>query len=58
MSQTELQRFAMRWYGIEELKLILKNIGFTDITCSADYVYKKQLSNAGQVITFEAVRKQ
>ncbi len=45
MSQTELQRFAMRWYGIEELKLLLKNIGFIDITCSADYVYKKQRSN-------------
>lgn len=56
--QTELQRFALRWYGIEEFKLILESIGFSDITCSADYDYKKQPSNASQIITFEAVRKQ
>ena len=56
--QTELQRFAMRWYGIEEFKLLLESIGFTDITCSADYVYEKQPSNAEQIITFEAVRKE
>lgn len=56
--QTELQRFALRWYGIEEFKLILENIGFSDITCSADYIYEKQPSNASQIITFEAVRKQ
>ncbi|MGE7768764.1 class I SAM-dependent methyltransferase [Peribacillus sp. NPDC096540] len=55
--ETELQRFAMRWYGIEEFKLILESIGFSDITCSADYSYKKQPSNARQIITFEAVRK-
>ncbi|HDR4698090.1 MULTISPECIES: class I SAM-dependent methyltransferase [Bacillus] len=55
--QTELQRFAMRWYGIEEFRLILESIGFSDITCSADYVYEKQPTNASQTITFEAVRK-
>ncbi|MBP1996751.1 hypothetical protein J2Z66_008399, partial [Paenibacillus eucommiae] len=55
---TELQRFAMRWYGIEEFRLILQNIGFSEIRCSSDYVYEKQPSNAGQIITFEAVRKQ
>ncbi|MCS7459080.1 class I SAM-dependent methyltransferase [Paenibacillus doosanensis] len=56
--QTELQRFALRWYGIEEFRLVLESIGFSDITCSADYIYKSQPSNAGQIITFEAVRKQ
>ncbi|MDK8180248.1 class I SAM-dependent methyltransferase [Paenibacillus sp. UMB4589-SE434] len=55
--QTELQRFAIRWYGIEEFKLVLEHIGFSDITCSADYVYGKQPSHADQIITFEAVRK-
>ena len=38
--QTELQRFAVRWYGIEEFKLLLESIGFSNITCSADYVLK------------------
>ncbi|MBP1994327.1 class I SAM-dependent methyltransferase [Paenibacillus eucommiae] len=55
---TELQRFAMRWYGIEEFRLILQNIGFSEIRCYSDYVYEKQPSNAGQIITFEAVRRQ
>lgn len=54
---TELQRFAMRWFGIEEFKLILEDIGFSDITCSADYNYNQQPSNASQIITFEAIRK-
>lgn len=39
---TELQKFAMRWYVIEEFKLILESVGFSDITCSADYTFKKQ----------------
>lgn len=39
--QTELQRFAVRWYGIEEFKLLLESIGFSNITCSADYVFEK-----------------
>lgn len=36
--ESELQRFALHWYGIEEFKLVLENIGFSDIACSADYV--------------------
>lgn len=54
---TELQRFAIRWYGIEEFKLILKNVGFSEITCSADYDYMKEPTKETQLITFEAVRK-
>ncbi|RST59073.1 class I SAM-dependent methyltransferase [Siminovitchia terrae] len=54
---TELQRFAMRWYGVEEFKLILKSIGFLEITCSAGYSYKKDPTKETQLITFEAVRK-
>lgn len=55
--ETELQRFAMRWYGIEEFKLVLESIGFSEITCSSDYDYEKQPTNASQIITFEAVRR-
>lgn len=54
--ETELQKFAMRWYGIEEFKLILENIGFSNITCSAEYQYRKQPTRDTQFITFEAVR--
>ncbi|MEC2646339.1 class I SAM-dependent methyltransferase, partial [Bacillus thuringiensis] len=56
--QTELQRFAVRWYGIEEFKLLLESIGFSNITCSAEYAYKNEPSNANQMFTFEAVRKE
>lgn len=55
--ETELERFALRWYGVEEFKLILESIGFTDITCSANYKYEELPANASQIITFEAVRK-
>ena len=54
---TELQEFAMRWYGVEEFKLILESTGFSDISCSADYTYQQEPSKGNQVFTFEAVRK-
>lgn len=53
---TELQRFALRWYGVEEFKLILESTGFSEITCSADYCYRKQPTKETDLITFEAVR--
>ncbi|MED2211030.1 class I SAM-dependent methyltransferase, partial [Bacillus thuringiensis] len=33
-------------------------IGFSNITCSAEYAYKNEPSNANQMFTFEAVRKE
>lgn len=53
--QTELERFPLRWYGVEEFKLILEQIGFSDIVISADYEYGKYPENASQTITFEAI---
>lgn len=52
--QTELERFPLRWYGVEEFKIILEQIGFRDIVISADYQYGKYPENAAQTITFEA----
>ncbi|WP_010276619.1 class I SAM-dependent methyltransferase [Paenibacillus senegalensis] len=54
--QTELQRFALRWYGVEEFKLLLADIGFTDIVVSADFVYGQKPVHANQTFMFEAVR--
>lgn len=54
--QTELQRFPLRWYGIEEFKLVLQNVGFSNVGCSADYVYGKQPSKDEKIYTFEAVK--
>lgn len=53
--QAELERFPLRWYGIEEFKMLLEQVGFEDITISADYKYGQYPTNANQTITFEAV---
>ena len=53
--QTELERFPLRWYGVEEFKLILEEIGFGNIVISADYNYGQYPENPNQAITFEAV---
>lgn len=52
--QTELERFPLRWYGIEEFKMILEQIGFSDINISADYTHKKYPTISTEMITFEA----
>lgn len=51
---TELERFAMRWYGVEEFRTILENHGFRNIVISADYEYGKFPDSPQQSITFEA----
>jgi len=53
--ETELERFPMRWYGVEEFRLLLEQAGFTDITFSADYRHGEYPTRAGQCITYEAV---
>lgn len=52
---TELERFAMRWYGVEEFRTILENHGYRDIVISADYQYGQYPDSPKQSITFEAV---
>ena len=41
-----------------KFKLLLESIGFSNITCSAEYAYKNETSSANQMFTFEAVRKE
>jgi ubiquinone/menaquinone biosynthesis C-methylase UbiE len=55
--QSELQRFALRWYGVEEFKLLLESIGFSDVVVSADFNYDRQPTNSNQQFVYEAVRK-
>ncbi|KMK75584.1 class I SAM-dependent methyltransferase [Alkalihalobacillus pseudalcaliphilus] len=54
--QTELQRFGLRWYGVEEFKLILENIGFSQVEISADFTDGKKPSNSKQAIVYEAIK--
>ncbi|MGO3858136.1 MAG: class I SAM-dependent methyltransferase [Neisseriaceae bacterium] len=53
---TELQRFDMRWYGIEEFKQLLQRLGFRDIVVSADYQFGQAPSATERLITFEATK--
>ncbi|MFB1051861.1 class I SAM-dependent methyltransferase [Paraliobacillus sp. JSM ZJ581] len=55
LTQSELERFPLRWYGVEEFKMILEQIGFKDITISADYKHGNYPTNSTQTITFEAI---
>ncbi|MBR7796196.1 class I SAM-dependent methyltransferase [Virgibacillus sp. AGTR] len=57
LQDTELQKFVIRWYGVEEFKLLLEKIGFSQVTCSAEYNYQKPPSKQTKLITFEAVKK-
>lgn len=57
LDQTELERFSLRWYGVEELTLILEGIGFSDIIVSAGYKYGEYPTASDQSITFEAIKK-
>jgi len=54
--QTELQRFAIRWYGVEEFKFILESIGFNDVTVSADFEFGKTPTDGKQQFVYEATK--
>lgn len=53
--QTELEQFPLRWYGVEEFKMVLEQIGFKEILISADYQFGQYPTKSSQMITFEAV---
>lgn len=54
--QTELQRFALRWYGIEEFKLVLKDVGFSDVQVCADFTDGRKPDHEKQTFVYEAVK--
>jgi hypothetical protein len=54
--RTELQRFPLRWYGLEEFELVLKSLGFSEVVVSAHFEYGKRPSSAEQTFTYEARR--
>ncbi len=56
--KTELERFPIRWYGIEEFKLLLEHIGFEDIVVSENYQFGKYPKNPNVPVTFEAVKRE
>lgn len=57
LKATELETFRLKWLGIEEIQLLLKDASFSEITISADYQYKKSVTNGTEIFTVEAVKK-
>lgn len=55
LEQTELEHFPLRWYGIEEFKLLLEKLGFSEIIISSDYQHGIYPDNKAQTISFEAI---
>jgi SAM-dependent methyltransferase len=55
--QTELQRFALRWYGVEEFKFILESVGFGDVVVCADYEEGKKPTSSNQKIVYQATKR-
>lgn len=53
--KTELELFSLRWWGIYEFELLLRQAGFKHIKRSADYQYGVEPSNGSSCVTFEAV---
>ncbi|WP_010095127.1 class I SAM-dependent methyltransferase [Ornithinibacillus scapharcae] len=54
--RTELERFPLRWYGVEEFRTILEQLGFKNVVISADYHYEKYPTESSEMITFEAIK--
>ena len=54
LTQTELQRFPLSWYGNYEFELLLERLGYEDIIKSADYKFMNRPTTDGQMITYEA----
>jgi hypothetical protein len=53
---TELEIFHLRWWGVLEFELALREAGFTDIVVSGNYQHGRPPSKDDPVITFEALR--
>ena len=54
--QSEFEVFKLKWFGLSELKRILQQIGFSQITISSDYQYLKAAHNQSEIISFEAFK--
>lgn len=54
--QTELQRFAIRWYGVEEFQYILREAGFSRVEVTADFDDSKRPTNGKERFVYQAVK--
>ncbi|MDR0228825.1 MAG: class I SAM-dependent methyltransferase [Flavobacteriaceae bacterium] len=52
--QSELDFFALRFWGIKEFELALKEAGFSSISISSNYTYLEPIDANTHTLTFEA----
>ncbi|MDQ0060409.1 hypothetical protein [Paenibacillus harenae] len=52
--QTELQRFALRWYCVAEFKYILENVGFSNVKICAEFEDGKKPTSGNQKFVYQA----
>ncbi|GAA4113989.1 class I SAM-dependent methyltransferase [Aminobacter aganoensis] len=56
LADTEMELFSLRWWGVEEFAMALREAGFTDVVASADYRYGQAPTKGCGTISFEARR--
>ncbi|XEU43319.1 class I SAM-dependent methyltransferase [Tistrella mobilis] len=54
--RTELDLFKLRWWGVEEMSLALRSLGFEDVVMSGDYQYGRHPRQGDEIISVEARR--
>jgi hypothetical protein len=58
LADTELELFSLRWWGVEEFAMALREAGFVDVVVSGDYRYGEAPAKGCDTISFEARRPQ
>lgn len=53
---SEIDLFALRWWGVAEFELALRAVGFTDVSACGDYRHGSRPQKGHGIITFEARR--
>ncbi|PWK69711.1 class I SAM-dependent methyltransferase [Aminobacter sp. AP02] len=56
LAGTELELFSLRWWGVEEFAMALREAGFVDIVASGNYSYGQAPATGCDTISFEARR--
>ena len=52
--ETQLEQFSLRWWGVQELRMALEQVGFGEVVISGGYQYGKTPQDTDGIISFEA----
>lgn len=57
LAETELEQFALRLWGVNEMRLLLEAVGFAEVRVHADYTRDAATTSATRVVTLEAFKR-